>query len=86
MKAGVSAPLSCLLEKKGGFTYEYFHGPALAPTQGLAQQEDSDMKGVVKSITYGDLWADHKKKDAKGVNGGPPNWLLTAYEGLAHFH
>eukprot|EP00961_Rhodomonas_salina_P115403 1553622-Rhodomonas_salina.1 len=38
-------------------------------TQGLAEQEDSDMKGVVKSITYGDLWSD-KKKGAKGVGGG----------------
>mmetsp|Transcript_107 Transcript_107/g.210 ORF Transcript_107/g.210 Transcript_107/m.210 type:complete len:85 (-) Transcript_107:408-662(-) len=84
MKASMSAPLSCLLEKKNGFTYEYFHGPGVR-TQGLAEQEDSDMKGVVKSITYGDLWSD-KKKGAKGVGGGPPGWLTTAYEGLVHFH
>lgn len=27
----MSAPLSCLLEKKNGFTYEYFHGVSPNP-------------------------------------------------------
>ena len=59
--------VSLLQEKKGGFTYGYFHGPA--QTQGLADvsgNEDDDMKGVVKNITYGDLWS---KKNAKHEHG-----------------
>ena len=80
---------SCLLQKKTGFTYEYFHGPSVdggAHTTSLADQ-DSDMNGVVSNITYGDLWAGAKdaKKGAKEMHG-PPQWLMTAYEGLAHFH
>ena len=78
---------SALLEKKRGFTYEFFHGPVRS--QGLAQtaagsSEDRDMAGVVKDITYGDLWS----KDLKGAkkHHGPPEWLATAYEGLMHFH
>ena len=59
--------VSLLQEKKGGFTYGYFHGPA--QTQGLADvsgNEDDDMKGVVKNITYGDLWS---KKNAEHEHG-----------------
>lgn len=59
-----------LLEKKDGFTYEYFHGPAR--TSGLAEthpsgSEDSDMKGVVKNITYGELWSNKSVKRTHGV-------------------
>ena len=61
---------SVLLEKTHqGFTYEFFHGPAR--TSGLAETHpggntDSDMKGVVKDITYGDLWS---KKNAERKHG-----------------
>jgi hypothetical protein len=67
----ISSPqaLTCLLEKKHGFTYEYFHGPARS--QGLAEvhpggSEDSDMSGVVKNITYGELWSNKNVKKAHG--------------------
>jgi hypothetical protein len=60
---------SVLLEKRSGFTYEFFHGPAR--TSGLAETHpggstDSDMKGVVQDITYGDLWS---KKSAQRKHG-----------------
>jgi len=67
--------VSLLQEKKGGFTYGYFHGPA--QTQGLADvsgNEDDDMKGVVKNITYGDLWS---KKNAKHEHGMQRRLLNT---------
>ena len=67
----ISSPqaLTCLLEKKHGFTYEYFHGPARS--QGLAEvhpggSEDSDMSGVVKNITYGELWSNKSAKKTHG--------------------
>mmetsp|Transcript_87022 Transcript_87022/g.127268 ORF Transcript_87022/g.127268 Transcript_87022/m.127268 type:complete len:80 (-) Transcript_87022:412-651(-) len=77
--------LTSLLEQKKGFTYECFHGPAR--TSGLAEShpagsEDDDMSGVIKNITYGDLWS---QKSAH-KHHGPPQWLTTAYEGLVHFH
>mmetsp|Transcript_18423 Transcript_18423/g.45247 ORF Transcript_18423/g.45247 Transcript_18423/m.45247 type:complete len:89 (-) Transcript_18423:536-802(-) len=85
-------PLTCLAQKGHGWTYEYFHGPGGAPhdggarAMGLADDDSThNMSHVVQEITYGDLWG--KGKDAKKVQAhGPPNWLLTAYEGLAHFH
>ena len=71
---------STLLEKKSGFTYEFFHGPAApARTQGLANagSEDHDMAGVVKDITYGDLWS---KKPAQKHHG------VLASSHCAHAH
>jgi hypothetical protein len=71
MRSSTPQALTCLLDKKAGFTYEYFHGPARS--QGLAEthpggSEDSDMSGVVKNITYGDLWSN---KNAKKAHGEP---------------
>eukprot|EP00292_Cryptomonas_paramecium_P032474 CAMPEP_0113673110 /NCGR_PEP_ID=MMETSP0038_2-20120614/6669_1 /TAXON_ID=2898 /ORGANISM="Cryptomonas paramecium" /LENGTH=85 /DNA_ID=CAMNT_0000589519 /DNA_START=26 /DNA_END=283 /DNA_ORIENTATION=- /assembly_acc=CAM_ASM_000170 len=85
MKATVTTVLSQL--KSHGFTYEYFHGPSHpAREQNLAQSShDKDMAGVVKEITYGDLWGG-KKAAAAEHEHGPPSWLTTAYEGLVHFH
>lgn len=60
-------------------------GPA--STQGLADEDSThDMNHVVKSITYGDLWGAGAHTGEKKAAHGPPSWLLTAYEGLAHFH
>ena len=71
MRSSTPQALTCLLDKKAGFTYEYFHGPARS--QGLAEthpggSEDSDMSGVVKNITYGELWSN---KNAKKAHGEP---------------
>mmetsp|Transcript_14570 Transcript_14570/g.33666 ORF Transcript_14570/g.33666 Transcript_14570/m.33666 type:complete len:89 (-) Transcript_14570:368-634(-) len=80
----------------GKYTYEFFHGPGLghatgppavgARSQGLADESSThDMSHMVQSITYGDLWGNGAKKGAS-AHHGPPSWLKTAYEGLAHFH
>ena len=55
-------------------------------TQGLADADsEREMNHVVKNITYGDLWGKGAHPGEKKAHG-PPSWLLTAYEGLAHFH
>lgn len=61
-------------------------GGGHASTQGLADADsEREMNHVVKSITYGDLWGKGAHPGEKKAHG-PPSWLLTAYEGLAHFH
>ena len=68
MRSATPQGLTCLLQKKAGFTYEYFHGPARS--QGLAEKpsgsEDQDMAGVVKNITYGELWSNKNSVKAHG--------------------